>query len=58
MSGWAKLTDKERDAIIGALGFVTAGVDPWEHDETDKGEGSEMFRNCYTAWAKLTDRMK
>lgn len=52
-SAWAKLTPKERDAIIDALGFVTAGLDPWE-DKDD--EQSDTYKACWTAWSKLTGR--
>lgn len=50
---WSRLTKKERDAIIDALGFVTAGLDPWEGKED---EDSEAYKACWTAWVKLTGR--
>lgn len=52
---WSRLTKKERDAIIDALGFVTAGVDPWEHDAKED-QDSEAYQACWTAWKKLTGR--
>lgn len=54
---WSRLTKKERDAIIDALGFVTAGLDPWEHDAKDDKD-SPTYEACWTAWAKLTGRDK
>lgn len=46
-----RLTDREWEAIVYALGFVLAGEDPWHND--DEQEFSDIWKACQSAYKKL-----
>ncbi len=49
-----RLTKKERDAVITALGFVLAGEDPWQDEIEDGQEGpSPTWKAVQSAYQKL-----